>query len=312
MNAQSVLYNTLSWNTFDSTARKQLWTTKHSANRLTGRTYTCRSIALDSLLLDQCQGTVVQAFMPPISTCFSDDCQRSKDVLFVLSLVIPVSAFGLISYLVLFQKHKHSLSTVSSEARIEGNKVSASYEVDSDVQDLVGRDDRGEIAYRAVGYTPWLTMREPEDECIRFFVGKVGSKLVPQSYLFSKMFSPSQLVVVRLARPLGVVFEEDKKLNAAVVAEIVEGSNAKRLADRAKLGESIDSIQVGDILRALTTTNVVFKSGALFFGAQRPERTIVVYSAAGQTWPRTAAALKRGLAADGEVTLLLERRCPDS
>ena len=44
------------------------------------------------------------------------------------------------------------------------------------------------------------------------------------------------------------------------------------------------------------------------FSAQTPERAIVVYGADGQRWPQIATALKRGLVADGEVTLVLERR----
>lgn len=46
---------------------------------------------------------------------------------------------------------------------------------------------------------------------------------------------------------------------------------------------------------------------ALFFGAKPPERSIVVFGADGQKWGAVIEALKKGLAEDGEVTLVLER-----
>lgn len=52
----------------------------------------------------------------------------------------------------------------------------------------------------------------------------------------------------------------------------------------------------------------VYKTGALLFGAQIPERTIVVFGADLQKWPNVAAALQRGLVSDGPVTLVLERK----
>ena len=58
----------------------------------------------------------------------------------------------------------------------------------------------------------------------------------------------------------------------------------------------------GDVLRAVTCTNIVWAGGDV------PQRSIVVYGADGQTWPAVVAALKKGLVADGPVTLVLERR----
>ena len=92
--------------------------------------------------------------------------------------------------------------------------------------------------------------------------------------------------------------------------ELMEGGNAEQRCRRAALDPGLASTvpQVGDVLRGCTATNVVYPRGALLFGAQTPERAIVVYGAAGQRWPQVATALRRGLVADGDVTLVLERR----
>ena len=67
-----------------------------------------------------------------------------------------------------------------------------------------------------------------------------------------------------------------------------------------------ESIQVGDVLRACTATNFVFPIKSLF-GATPPVRTLVVYGADNQSWPKVIAALKMGLVSDGEVHLIFER-----
>lgn len=56
-----------------------------------------------------------------------------------------------------------------------------------------------------------------------------------------------------------------------------------------------------------SNTTPMRAAGALLFGAQRPERSIVVYGADGQRWKAVMEALQKGLVADGEVTLVLER-----
>ena len=250
--------------------------------------------------------TIVQlAFVPP-PACFDAECQANKDAIFFASIIIPVVIFGIAAQ-ALVKKEKENLVTLESEAR--GNEKVV-FEVDADVADLVARDKRGEIVYRAIGYTPWLTEQGPEDECIRIETGTVG-KLKPQSYLFDKKLAPpSKLLTVTLPRPLGIIFEEDYAHKRAVVAEIVEGSNADQLAKRSALGPSGDdnSPRVGDVLRACTTTNIVYKPAALAFGAQIPERAIVLFGADNERWSRVAVALKRGLKADGPVTLVLERQ----
>lgn len=54
-----------------------------------------------------------------------------------------------------------------------------------------------------------------------------------------------------------------------------------------------EAVQPGDVLRACTCTNFVFEGTALF-GAKPPVRTLVVYGADDQRWPKVIAALKKG------------------
>lgn len=238
------------------------------------------------------------AFVPP-PACFDQSCQNAKDAFYVLSLAVPLAAFG--AFLL-------SLATLKREGTVEidsaGKFIEKSYEVDSEDESRLARDSAGEIAYRAVRYTPYLTEKTPSDVLVRLNVGSVN-QTVPQNFLFEKSWPTSKIITVTLPRPLGIVFEEiDESIQ---VVELVENSGAEQLWKRAKLDSSLrDSApMIGDILRGLTTTVVIYKEGALI--AQGPEREIVVFGADGQKWRDVKAAMKRGLVADGPVTLVLER-----
>ena len=239
------------------------------------------------------------AFVPP-PACFDQECQAAKDSVYILSLVVPLLAFGGFAVYLLSAKNEGTVS-LDSQGYIE-----KSYEVSMDDEERLARDAKGEIAYRVVRYTPYLTERTSEDECVRLSVGPVG-QTVPQSYLFELSSPSSKLVTLTLPKPLGIVFEEDKRTNKVHIVELVENSEADRLRKRAMLDSSLElsSPQVGDVLRAMTTTVVTYKEGALI--AQGPEREIVVFGADGQKFRDVRAAMKRGLVADGPVTLVLER-----
>ena len=56
-----------------------------------------------------------------------------------------------------------------------------------------------------------------------------------------------------------------------------------------------EAVQPGDVLRACTCTTFVFEGTALF-GAKPPVRTLVVYGADDQRWPKVIAALRKGKA----------------
>lgn len=67
-----------------------------------------------------------------------------------------------------------------------------------------------------------------------------------------------------------------------------------------------ETVQPGDVLRACTATNFVYPIKSLF-GATPPVRTLVVYGADKQRWPKVISALRKGLVSDGEVHLVFER-----
>ncbi len=63
----------------------------------------------------------------------------------------------------------------------------------------------------------------------------------------------------------------------------------------------------GDILRAVTCTNFVYSTKALW-GAIPPERHIVVYCADKMRFSEIALAMRKGEVKDGPVTVVVERR----
>ena len=67
-----------------------------------------------------------------------------------------------------------------------------------------------------------------------------------------------------------------------------------------------ETVQPGDVLRACTATNFVYPIESLF-GASPPVRTLVVYGADNQRWPKVISALRKGLVSDGAVHLVFER-----
>jgi hypothetical protein len=172
-------------------------------------------------------------------------------------------------------------------------------------------DRRGEVVLRCVGYTPYPCEVGAAGERVQAAVGKVGAT-APRTFAFERLLPPpSRLVVCTLPRPLGVAFEEDARRGRAVVAELAPGGSAAAAARRAALGPGAAAAAApatGDVLRAVTSTTLVYRGANALLGTSRPERTVVLYGADRQRWPEVAAALKRGLAADGEATLVLERR----
>jgi hypothetical protein len=245
------------------------------------------------------------AFAPP-PACFDASCQSNKDFLFLMSLIGPVLLFILVSVWVLNRSNNNS----SSEDANTFMDPETGVAFESPQGTKPARDRYGELAFKAVSWTPWPVDSETEGEAVRLEIGPVGST-VPRTFIFEKRYNnnvPSVIVVTQLQRPLGIVFEEGPG-GEARVAELIPGGNADQLRRQTSLDPSLSkrAPRVGDILRACTATNVVYQTGALLFGAQPPQRTIVVYGADDQRWPNVAAALTRGLLADGKVTLVLER-----
>lgn len=136
---------------------------------------------------------------------------------------------------------------------------------------------------------------------------------------------PRNIIVflqVTLPKPLGIVFEESQWRDGngkcrVVVAGLVPGGNADRASRVAKLfhgGSKLmhnqnqpvfdGDVRPGDILRATTTVGVIVD----FLGIQRPQRVIDVYKVDGRPWHLIMRALNASFVADGDVTLVLERR----
>ena len=244
--------------------------------------------------------TLAFTFSPP-PACFDAQCQASKDAIFAASIITPILAFAAAATFIFTRSRSDNI--------FNDPDTGATFEAPEGTEPL--RDRYGELAFRAISYTPWpIQAGEDSGEAIRIEVGTVGATQL-RTFLFEKILpQPSQLIVVKLPRPLGIVFEEDTRTGRAVLAEIVPGGNADQRRKKASLdpGLSTTAPKEGDILRACTATNIVYRTGALMFGAQTPERAIVVYGADKEKWPAVATALRRGLLADGEVTLVLERK----
>ncbi|GFR48679.1 hypothetical protein Agub_g10634, partial [Astrephomene gubernaculifera] len=133
-----------------------------------------------------------------------------------------------------------------------------------------------------------------------------------RTYVFAhSLSSPSDIITVSLPRPLGVVLQYDERFRRATVVDLIGGTPADKRRKNAALNPALarDAVLPGDVLRAVTATNFVYPTRALF-GAAPPERHIVVYGADKQSWTSICGALKKGEARDGDVTLVLERRRP--
>lgn len=247
-------------------------------------------------------------FAPP-GLCFDQICQDSVDRVFAAVIGLPLVGLAVAIGLAL-----RTPPYVGEDPKFfEDPNTGAIFE--SEDGRRPDRDNRGELIFKAIGFTPWPVPAEEaaHSEGLRLMVGPV-KKRVPRTYVFDKILpQPSMLVVVTLPRPLGIVFEEDlssRNQPCIRVAELLERGNAEQLFKTAKLDVSLAQYAAmpGDVLRAVTCTNIVYKTGALLFGAQLPMREVVVYGADGETWPKTAAALQEGLVSDGEVQVVLERK----
>lgn len=176
-------------------------------------------------------------------------------------------------------------------------------------------------AGRGVSITASSTVDETalDEVKVKIKVGPVRSKS-EKVYAFQKIFPSSSIVVVTLPKPLGIVFVESPLRNAygkkrIMVGELVAGGNADRATRVAQLFVGRSNAQAnspiinggvmpGDILRATTTAGVVVD----FFGIRPPQRVMDLYIADGRPWNFVMRALTASFVADGDLTLVLERR----
>lgn len=106
------------------------------------------------------------------------------------------------------------------------------------------------------------------------------------------------------------MLEEDERKKRTIVAGVAEGSRAEQRLKIAGFDRTqrANAALPGDIVRAFTCTNLVYPTKSLLFGIQPPQRHIVLFGSDGQRWEKVSKALKLGLAEDGPVSFILERR----
>lgn len=152
---------------------------------------------------------------------------------------------------------------------------------------------------------------------VKIGVGPVGN-LMYRTFPIARQLGPSSdIVVITLPKPLGIVFELSKTGTRRIfVVELVQGGHADRASRVDQLFEgqqrrnSVDGrviygggVKVGDLLRATTTVNVVVD----LFGLRAPQRVVLLFEADGRTWAEAVGAIESSFVADGPVTLVLER-----
>jgi hypothetical protein len=170
------------------------------------------------------------------------------------------------------------------------------------------------LAFRAVSYTPYPVEEGAEGERCRIDVGPANQREA-RSFVFEKtLCQPSELVLVTLPRPLGIILEEDKRRKCVLVSGTIAGSRAEQKAQLAKIDRSKrrEAPLPGDVLRACTCTTLMYPTKSLVWGMQPPQRYVVLYGADGERWEKVSIALRQGLASDGPVTLVLERHIHES
>jgi hypothetical protein len=115
--------------------------------------------------------TAARSFLSP-PACFDTACQQTKDLLYLGSLLVPFGIFAAVVLLVVNRPPEAGTKTIESNPKFGDVKE---YEVSVDDAEDVARDPEGELCYRAVRYTPFLTEREEFDTVFRLDVGPVGS-----------------------------------------------------------------------------------------------------------------------------------------
>jgi hypothetical protein len=138
---------------------------------------------------------------------------------------------------------------------------------------------------------------------------RLGRGAKSRTYVFERVLpTSSEIVSVTAERPLGIVFEEDAD-GRVRVSEFIPGSRAAKAAEVASLAPfGAQCCRKGDILRAFTATQVVYKTTAALTGdLSGTKRVRTLYGADDKDWKDVSAALASGRVADGPVTIVVER-----
>ncbi len=84
------------------------------------------------------------------------------------------------------------------------------------------------MVFRVVSYTPIPVEPGYQGERIRLKVGPVSQRQ-PRTFVFPRLMTqPSEILVVSLPRPLGIVLEWNELGRTASVVQLLEGSAAEK------------------------------------------------------------------------------------
>jgi len=170
--------------------------------------------------------------------------------------------------------------------------------------------DCGPVARYAGGRYDGDALRAPWDAARTSPGGDdASSSTTRRTYVFDATLpGASEVLSVTAARPLGIIFEDDAD-GRARVADFVRGSEAARANDVAALAPfGAQCARRGDVLRAFTATQVVYRTTAALTGdLSGTKRVRTLFGADDVPWGEVSAALANGRVADGPITLVLER-----
>lgn len=232
-------------------------------------------------------------------------------------------------------------SSPSSSSRVRARVDSRARRVRLDASSSSAGPSR-DVEYRCDGYRTFAVAEEDDDDArlvrVKVDCGPVsaytggrydGERVTPawqatsttppserlgrgaksRTYVFERVLSTSsEILSVTAERPLGIVFEEDAD-GRVRVSEFIPGSRAAKAAEVASLAPfGAQCCRKGDILRAFTATQVVYKTTAALTGdLSGTKRVRTLYGADDKDWKDVSAALANGRVADGPVTIVVER-----
>ena len=242
----------------------------------------------------------------PAGMCFSDACQAAQDRAFALAVLCPLA--GLAVAIARWATAKPPLPARPGGTTFEDTDTGLAFEAGpGEAPEL---DRQGNLVYRAVRYTPQPVEAGAPGARVRVAVGPIKTR-APRTFVFERVLGvggPSRVFGVALPRPLGITWAEDEASGRIVVGEL--SGEAERRAAAAALDPvhlRTTALAPGDVLRAITATTVVFRGAGALTGWSPGTREIVLFGADGAKWAAVRGALRKGDAADGDVTVVVER-----
>jgi hypothetical protein len=236
--------------------------------------------------------------------CFTEACQAAQDRAFGLAVLLPL--VGLAAAVGRWATAGPPPPSQPGGTTFEDPDTGLAFEAGpGEAPEL---DGRGNLAYRAVSYTPQPVEAGAPGDRVRVAVGPIRAR-VARTFVFERVLGgPSRIFGVSLPRPLGVTWAEDAASGRIVVGSLT--GEAERRAAAAALDPvrlRTTALAPGDVLRAITATTVVFRGAGALAGWSPGTREVVLFGADGAKWGAVRGALRKGDAADGDVTVVVER-----